>query len=306
MPFGICSAPEVFQRRIHQLIEGLQGVEVVVDDFVVVGFGDTLEDAVRDHDHNLEAFLQRCAARGIRLNSNKVQLRRQEVPFIGHVAMDKGLQADPTKVDAITRMPPPTDVAGVQRLLGMAQYLAKFLPHLADITKPLRELTHKDVEWVWDKPQEDAFQKLQKAITNTPVLRYYNLEEEATIQCDASRLGLGAALMQNGQPVAYASSAMTEAEIQIEKELLAIVFACNRFDIYIYGRDRVKVESDHQPLEAIMKKPLNDAPKRLQRMLLQLQKYSLDVTYKKGKLMYLTDTLSRAYLPDEVTVAEVK
>ena len=309
MPFGICSAPEVFQRRIHQLIEGLQGVEVVVDDFVVVGFGDALEDAVRDHDHNLEAFLQRCAARGIRLNSNKVQLRRQEVPFIGHVATDKGLRADPTKVDAITRMPPPTDVAGVQRLLGMAQYLAKFLPHLADVTKPLRELTHKDVEWVWDKPQEDAFQKLQKAITNTPVLKYYNLEEEATIQCDASQSGLGAALMQNGQPVAYASRAMTEAETryaQIEKELLAIVFACDRFDIYIYGRDRVKVESDHQPLEAIMKKPLNDAPKRLQRMLLQLQKYSLDVTYKKGKHMHLADTLSRAYLPDEVTVAEVK
>ena len=146
MPFGICSAPEVFQRRIHQLIEGLQGEEVVVDDFVVVGFGDALEDAVRDHDHNLEAFLQRCATRGIRLNSNKVQLRRQELPFIGHVATDKGLRADPTKVDAITRMPPPTDVAGVQRLLGMAQYLAKFLPHLADVTKPLRELTHKDVE----------------------------------------------------------------------------------------------------------------------------------------------------------------
>ena len=79
----------------------------MVDDFVVVGFGDTLEDAVRDHDHNLEAFLQRCVARGIRLNSNKVQLRRQEVPFIGHVATDKGLRADPTKVDAITRMPRP-------------------------------------------------------------------------------------------------------------------------------------------------------------------------------------------------------
>jgi len=218
----------------------------------LVGFGETLGDAVRDHDHNLEAFLQRCAARGIRLNSNKVQLRRQEVPFIGHVAMDKGLRADPTKMDAITRMPPPTDLVGVRRLLGMAQYLAKFLPHLADATKQLRDLTHKDIEWVWDKPQEDVFQRLQKAITNTPVLRYYNLEEEATIQCDASQSGLGAALMQNGQPVAYASRAMMEAETQyaqIEKELLAIVFACDRFDIYIYGRDRVKVESDHQPLK---------------------------------------------------------
>ena len=74
MPFGICSAPEVFQRRIHEFIEGLQGVEVVADDFVVVGCGNTLQDAVTDHDQNLRAFLQRCAARGLKLNSNKVQL----------------------------------------------------------------------------------------------------------------------------------------------------------------------------------------------------------------------------------------
>ena len=171
-------------------------------------------------------------------------------------------------------MPRPTDVAGGQRLLGMIQYLAKFLPNLSDITKPLREreLTHKEVKWVWDEPQENAFRKLQEAVTSTPVLRYYNLAEEVTIQCDASQTGLGAALMQNGQPVAYASRALTDAETryaQIEKELLAIVFACERFDVYIYGRDMVKVESDHQ---MIMRKPLNDAPKRLQRILLQLQK----------------------------------
>ena len=309
MPFGICSAPEVFQRRIHELIEGLQGVEVVADDFVVVGCGDTQQEAVNDHDQNLRAFLQRCTAKGLKLNSNKVRLRMREVPFIGHVATDKGLRADPAKIVAITEMPRPVDVAGVQRLLGMAQYLAKFLPNLSDLTKPLRDLTHKEVEWVWDQPQEQAFNKLLKAISNTPVLRYYNLAEEVTIQCDASQTGLGAALMQSGQPVAYASRALTDTEIryaQIEKELLAIVFACNRFDAYIYGREVINVESDHQPLETIMKKPLNDAPKRLQRMLMQLQKYSLNVRYKRGKLMHLADTLSRAYLPGEQSVAEVK
>ena len=309
MPFGICSAPEVFQRRISQLIEGLQGVEVVADDFVVVGFGDTLEEAIPDHDRNLDAFLRRCLDRGVKLNSSKVQLRKHEVPFIGHVATNKGLRADPTKIQAITQMPRPTDVAGVQRLLGMAQYLAKFLPHLSDLTKPLRELTHKEVEWVWDHPQETAFGKLQEAITSTPVLRYYNLAEEVTIQCDASQTGLGAALMQNGQPVAYASRALTDTETryaQIEKELLAIVFACERFYVYIYGRNMVTVESDHQPLETIVRKPLNDAPKRLQRMLLQLQRYSLNVCYKKGKHMYMADTLSRAYLPETSQVAEVE
>ena len=148
----------------------------------------------------------RCAERGIRLNNSKVNLRKTEVPFIGHVATDKGLCVDPTKVQAISEMPQPTDVAGVQRLLGMVQYLAKFLPHLSDMTKPLRDLTQRDVEWVWDQPQKEAFQKLKKALANTPVLRYYNLSDEATLQCDASQFGL------EGQPVAYASRALTDTE----------------------------------------------------------------------------------------------
>jgi hypothetical protein len=192
-----------------------------------VGFGETLDAAVKDHDHNLDAFLQRCAAQGIKLNTEKVQLRLQEVPFIGHIATDRGLCVDPAKVRAISEMPPPTDVTSLQRLLGMVQYLSKFLPRLSDITKSLRDLTQKDTEWVWDQPQQAALEALKKAVTSTPVLRYYNLKEEVTLQCDASQFGLGAALMQNGQPVAYASRALTPAEsryAQIEKELLAIVF----------------------------------------------------------------------------------
>ena len=217
------------------------------------------------------------------------------------MATGQGLCVDPSKVRAILEMPPPSDVAGVQRLLGMTQYLAKFLPHLSDITKPMRDLTQKGVEWVWDCAQQEALLMLKKALSSIPVLRYYNLEEEVTLQCDASQAGLGAAMMQNGQPVAYASRALTSAETryaQIEKELLAIVFACERFESYIYGRDQVNVETDHKPLEAIVLKPLNSAPKRLQRMLLRLQKYSLNIKYKKGEKMFLADTLSRAYLPE--------
>ena len=119
-----------------------------------------------------------------------------------------------------------------------------------------------------------------------------------TIQCDASQSGLGAALLQ---PVAYASRALTDAEsryAQIEKELLAIVFACEHFEYYIYGRETVTIETDHQPLVAIVLKPLHKAPSRLQRMLLRLQKYNLTVRYKRGQNMYLADTLSRAYLPN--------
>ena len=122
-------------------------------------------------------------------------------------------------------MPRPTDVAAVQRLLGLTQYLG--------MTKPLRELTTKYVDFQRNEPQQAAFDALKAAVTNTPVLMYYNLEEEVTLQCDASHSGLGAALMQNCQPVAYASRAPNPAVTryaQIEKELLVVLFACQRFD----------------------------------------------------------------------------
>lgn len=132
---------------MHELIEGLHSIEVIADDFVAVGFGNTHQEAARDHDSNLITFLQRCEEGGITLNTDKLHLRWQEVPFIGYVATNKGLRVDPAKARAFSEMPAPTDKAGVQRLLGLAQYLSKFLPHLSDITKPLRELTQNDVEW---------------------------------------------------------------------------------------------------------------------------------------------------------------
>ena len=135
MPFGIRSAPEVFQRKMHELIEGLRGVEVIADDSVVVGYGELWQSAIKDHDRNFLSFLQRCDERGAHLNSSKLQLRMKGVPFIVHVATGEGLRADiHLKFGQFARCPRP----GVQRILGMSQYLSKFLPCLSDITKPLR------------------------------------------------------------------------------------------------------------------------------------------------------------------------
>ena len=171
---------------MHEIIEGLQGVEVAADDFLVVGRGETSEAANRDHNKNLEAFLQRCEAKGVRLNPDKIKLRVSEVPFIGHRATSEGLCIDPAKVQAIQDMPVPQSVAAVQWLLGLAQYLSKFLPHLADVTKSLRVLTQKDTDWVWEEPQQKAFEDLKILASSTPVLCYYNTLDEVTLQCDAS------------------------------------------------------------------------------------------------------------------------
>jgi len=153
---------------------------------------------------------------------------------------------------------------------------------------------------MWTSKHTDAAEAIKTAITDSPVLPYYDVNEEVTIECDSSEAGLGATVLQDGQPVSFASRALTPTEqryAHIEKECLAIVYACQKFNQYILGRNVVTIHSDHKPLETIFKKTLITAPKRLQRMLLQLQKYNLLVMYKPGKRMYIADMLSRAVLP---------
>ena len=166
----------------------------------------------------------------------------------------------------------------------------------------------KDTEWCWLYIHKEAFGRTKKALTSTLVLQYYDVKKPVCTQCDASHGGLGAGVLQDGLPGVYASRALTATErnfAQIEKELLAIVFACEKFDQHLYGREKVHVQSDHKPLEVISRKPLVTAPKRLQRMLLRLQRYSVDVTYTRGSEMHIADTLSRAYIPDEPSVHAV-
>ena len=134
---------------------------------------------------------------------------------------DGGLKPDPGKIKAILEMPQPTDVAGVRRLVGFVNYLSKFLPMLSDVCEPLRKLTVKDAEWTWLDVHDQACARIKELVTKAPVLKYYEAEKELTVQSDASGTGLGAVLMQDGQPIAYASRALSEAEkryAQIEKE----------------------------------------------------------------------------------------
>ena len=135
------------------------------------------------------------------------------------------------------------------------------------------------------------FKKIKQLVTEAPVLRYYSVTDPVTLQCDASYLGLGATLLQFGQPVAFASRALSPVEqryAQIEKEMLSIVFGCERYRQYICGRE-ISVHTDHKPLEIIFNKSLMFIPKRLQSMRLRLQDYDLKVTYIPGRDMHIAD-----------------
>ena len=258
MPFGISSAPEEFQRRQHEVLENLNGVNVIAEDILVYGRGETYEEALADHDKNLKALLQRARDVNLKFSKDKLQLRLSSVPYMGHLITAEGLKLDQQKTQAIQFMQKPKDQAALQRYLRFVNYLSKFLPKLSTLCEHLRELIKKNADWVWSDKQDIAFETIKNLVIKAPVLRYYDVNEEVTIQCDASPDGLGCVLLQNGQPVAFASKTMTETEkryAQIEKECLAIVYARKKFNQYILGKS-TKIETDHKPLEIIFKKSL--------------------------------------------------
>ena len=242
-------AGEIFQQRLDQAIDDLEGVRTVADDILITGNGATLEEATADHDLKIKRLFERCRAKQIKLNSSKIEFKKTSMPYIGHILTPDGVKADPAKVKAILEMKQPSDVAGVRRILGTVNYLAKFLPHLSQVSEPLRQLTKKDHPFVWNEATDTAFNEIKKLITTPPVLKYYEPNEPLVLQCDVSDHGLGAALIQGGKPVAFASRALSQAEqkyAQFEKELLAIVYGVERFHQFTYGRP-VTVESDHKP-----------------------------------------------------------
>ena len=157
---------------------------------------------------------------------------------MGHLLTSQGLMPDSEKIQVILQVPEPEDVTALKRFLGIVTYLAKFMPHLSEMTEPLRRLEDKNVEFQWLDQHSIAMNTIRKFLTEAPVLLYYDMSKPVTVQCDAIQSGLGAVLLQDGQPVCYASHALTDTEsryAQIEKELLAITWACDKFDQYLYG-----------------------------------------------------------------------
>ena len=289
-PSGIKSDKEVFQKRISQPFSDLEGVETDIDDIIVHA-----ETEVK-HDQHLHSVLERCEKINLTLNKEKCVFKCKEVTYIGHKLTKDGIKPDDNKVCAIDGMPAPSDKKGVERLLGTVNYLGKFIANLATVIEPIRILLRKDTEFEWSYEQDQAFQEIKAILTKDgdPVLRFFDVRKPVRINCDASRTGLGAVLLQGGFPVAYASRSVTEAEsryAQIGKELLTVQFILERFNQFTYGK-KVAIESDHKPLEAIVKKPLAAAPPRLQRILLRMQKYDYALEYKPGKELVLPDMLS--------------
>ena len=195
MPFGLAISSEIFQKKLHFALDGLPGVICVAVDVLVYGNGENVKDAVLDHESKLKLLLDHCRMRGIKINCEKVELRKSEITFLGHKVTSSDLKADPAKIEPIVKIPVPTSVNEVLKLNGMVNYLANFMPKLSDVMEPIRRLTKKDAEWIWTEEHELAYLEIKNLVTKAPVLSYFDPNKQLQIQCDASQSGLGAVLL---------------------------------------------------------------------------------------------------------------
>ncbi|UYV83953.1 K02A2.6-like [Cordylochernes scorpioides] len=276
IPFGITSAPEIFQRKMTQLLGNIEGVVCFMDDIVV--YGSSLEE------HN-----ERC------------QFGVKTVKFLGHTLSSEGLFIDEEKLDAITKMEAPRSTKELKSFLGMVNYLGKFIPNLADKLQPLNSLLSTKNEWVWDEPQKKSFNLLKQELISRPNLALFDPSRTTIVSADASSFGIGGVLRQEQpdgslKPIAYVSRTLSETEkrySQIEKEGLAIVWTCERLKDYVTGI-KIHIETDHKPLIAIFtSKSLEDMTPRLQRLKMRMMRYSYQISHIAGKKQIVADMLSR-------------
>jgi len=289
LSFGVNSAAEVFQKNISNILSDIGGALNISDDILVYGTSQA------EHDKNLRATLQRLSDSGLTLNKSKCVFNQETLEFFGYVFNKSGMSPDLKKVRDIQNLKTPTDQSTVRSLLGMTNFFARFIPDYATLTEPLHQLTKKNIQWEWSQKHDNAVSVLQAALSSAPVLSYFNIEKDTEVYVDASPVGLGAILVQDGRTVAYASRALTNVEqrySQTDREALAVVWSCERFHLYVYGKP-VKVFTDHKPLVHIYGNPRSHPPARIERWAMRLQPYDATIIYRAGSLNP-ADYLSRS------------
>ncbi|KAK1617504.1 hypothetical protein QYE76_023021 [Lolium multiflorum] len=238
MPFGLSNAPSTFMRLMNHILRPLIGKSVVVyfDDILI--YSKNLEDHVQ---HVREVL---CILRHEKLYANlpKCTFAQNKLVFLGFVVSANGIEVDSSKVEAIHNWPTPTNVAQVRSFHGLAGFYRRFVKDFSTIACPLNELTKKNVPFVWGKAQQNAFDELKKRLTEAPLLVLPNFSKTFEIECDASGLGIGGVLMQDGKPVAYYSEKLDGARLNYpiyDKELYALVRVLEVWQHYLWPKEEI-------------------------------------------------------------------
>ena len=304
MPYGIASAPAIFQNFIETILKGLSKVRVLIDD--VIGYADTRQESFS----LLLQVMQRFVPVNTKIRIDKCQLLLQSVKYVGYNVSKDGVRPLTSKVADVQNAPAPSDVSRLKAFLGLVNWHARFIPNLAHVAYPLNRLTRQNEQWRWTTECQQAFEKVKSLVTADSLLVPYRLDQPLRVTCDASPHGLSAILAHviNGQErvVAYASHTLTSAEqnyAQIMREAAAIMFAMKRFYQYLIGRPFELVTN--RALASILgsKKGLSQTTiGRLQRWTLILGGFQYRVVHKPGTAIPHADALSRLPAPSSSEV----
>lgn len=306
LPYGVASAPAIFQKIMDQVLQGMEGVICYLDDILITG-RDT-----ESHLANLEEVLKRLETYNLRLKREKCEFMQNSVSYLGHVIDAMGIHTMKEKTDAIQRAPVPKNVTELRSFLALLNYYGKFIPNLSTLIQPMTALLHKDATWEWSDNCQSAFDSAKKFLKSDKVLVHFDAELPIILACDASPYGVGAVISHkmkdgNERPIAFASRMLTKTEqnySQIEKEALGLVFGVMKFHEYLYGR-KFLLLTDHKPLLKILG-PKTGVPTlaaaRLQRWALILAAYTYEIQYKRSEQHSNADALSRLPVKPDVDV----
>lgn len=295
--FGISCAPEMFQKILEKMLLGCERTFNFIDDIIVHGATE------QEHDERLSKVLRVLKENNVLLNENKCIYKTKKIEFLGHELSASGIRPLEKYLTAIKTSRTPNTTEEIQSFLGLVNFVSKWIPNLATLTEPLRELLRlglgksANIQKFWTLKQDEAFETLKKSLSNIQTLGYYNPSDKTQVIADASPVGLGAVLVQVDEDgprvIAFGHKALTDCEkryCQTEKEALALVWAVEHFKIYLLGKE-FELISDHKPLETIFGKTSKPCA-RIERWVLRLQAYRYKVIYRPGK-SNIADTISR-------------
>ncbi|CAH8499886.1 unnamed protein product [Dicrocoelium dendriticum] len=297
LPFGVKTAPAIFQQIMDTMLTDIDGAAAYLDDIIVVGL------SVNDLFNKLDRILDRIQEYGFRLHPEKCTFFMHSITFLGFIIDKDGRRPDPSNLEVIKRMSPPTDVSTLRSFLGLISHYSQFLPQMHRVRGPLNDLLRNDKRWYWSEQCQKSFEEVKKMLCSDLLLTHYNPTQEILLAADASNYGVGAVISHkfpdgSEKAIAHAARSLTPAERnygQIEKEALAIVFAVKKFHKMLYGR-KFTLLTDHKPLLAIFGSksgiPVYTA-NRLQRWAITLLGYDFEIKYVSTKNIGQADALSR-------------
>lgn len=282
LPFGLKNSPATFHKTIARVLAQLKWNQLIVflDDILI--FSDTFEE----HLLRIEACLRLTAA-GLTIKPTKATFYLPGVSFLGHFVDATGIKMQPSKLEAVRKFPRPQTIRDVRSYLSLSSYYRKFVPHFADVARPLSNLTKKDIEFTWSPDCEAAFQDLKERLLAFPTLCHYEVDTPVVLHCDSSGYGLGAVIGHRKDdnsfhPIQYASRLLSTSENNYsttDKESLAIIWSVQKFHMYLMSRP-FKNYTDHKALSWLDSK--EKLPPFLLRFALEMQHYDYEIVYKPG------------------------